>query len=321
MAGPRVAALAELVHARFAMAGVAGIFATDLLRITGLSDLPVWYEAGATHFNGVSTESLFVIQLILFAFVECKRWMDFVTPHSQASEDAFFFGIEPALGGLSNGYPGGPLFNPLGLASDPTKPQPQRWKELKNGRLAMLAFLGCAIQAYATGAGPLDNLLLHLSDPWHHTIGRSALTVFGVKEQLEAKSRANFCSCCHMSWVGNDMQVRREKRVPCTKEGAGKDVSPVVPVVVDTADSNGKGTQERQEHKHGLVDKAFAAVQVELAGQVQRQKAEPRECPCAQGSKAEELRDAEPQLVPALQVSRFQSGRSRRRRGDTAEDV
>lgn len=31
-------------------------------------------------------------------------------------------------------YPGGPLFNPLGFANDPTKPQPLRWKEIKNGK-------------------------------------------------------------------------------------------------------------------------------------------------------------------------------------------
>lgn len=100
---------AELVHARFAMAGVAGILFTDvgsflifcnhyycifvymldvatwvgrtgwpvdhsvdkghfllqLLRVTGISDLPVWYEAGATKFDFASTRTLFIIQLLL----------------------------------------------------------------------------------------------------------------------------------------------------------------------------------------------------------------------------------------------------------------
>ncbi|KAJ8526397.1 hypothetical protein K7X08_028874 [Anisodus acutangulus] len=56
---------AELVHARLAMAGVAGIILTDLLRVTGIRDLPVWYEAGATKFNFSSTRTLLIIQLLL----------------------------------------------------------------------------------------------------------------------------------------------------------------------------------------------------------------------------------------------------------------
>ena len=34
---------AELVHARFAMAAVAGILYTDVCHVTGMSVLPVWY--------------------------------------------------------------------------------------------------------------------------------------------------------------------------------------------------------------------------------------------------------------------------------------
>ncbi|KAG8377618.1 hypothetical protein BUALT_Bualt08G0051700 [Buddleja alternifolia] len=105
---------AELVHARFAMAGVAGILLTDLLRVTGISNLPVWYEAGATKFSFASTRTLLIVQLILMGFVETKRYMDFRNPGSQAKGS--FFGIEASLEGLEPGYPGGPLLNPLGLA-------------------------------------------------------------------------------------------------------------------------------------------------------------------------------------------------------------
>lgn len=84
---------AELVHARFAMAGVAGILLTDvshhhiiytffflfilniflvilfkLLRVTRIRDLPVWYEAGATKFNFASTTTLLIIQLLLMGY-------------------------------------------------------------------------------------------------------------------------------------------------------------------------------------------------------------------------------------------------------------
>ncbi|XP_024372932.1 photosystem I chlorophyll a/b-binding protein 5, chloroplastic [Physcomitrium patens] len=160
---------AELVHSRFAMAGVAGILFTDLLRASGRTDIPVWFEAGATKFDFADTTTLFVVQLILMGFVETKRWMDIVKPGSQAAEDSFF-GFEAAFEGLETGYPGGPLFNPLGFANDPTKPQPLRWKEIKNGRLAMVAMVGFMVQAYVTKTGPIENLLTHLSDPVHNTI-------------------------------------------------------------------------------------------------------------------------------------------------------
>lgn len=160
---------AELIHARFAMAGVAGILFTDLLRTTGLKDLPVWYEAGATQFGFASTKTLFCVQLILMGFVETKRYMDFISPGSQAAEDSFL-SIEPALEGLEPGYPGGPLFNPLGLATGMAEPSSLKEKEIKNGRLAMVAMVGFFVQAYVTKTGPIDNLVTHLSDPWHKTI-------------------------------------------------------------------------------------------------------------------------------------------------------
>ena len=43
-------------------------------------------------------------------------------------------------------------------------------KEIKNGRLAMVAVMGCIIQQEATGVGPVANLKAHLADPAHNTI-------------------------------------------------------------------------------------------------------------------------------------------------------
>lgn len=160
---------AELVHARFAMAGVAGILFTDLLRVTGISNLPIWYEAGATKFKFASTTTLLIVQLLLMGFVETKRYMDFRNPGSQAKEGSFF-GLEAALEGLEPGYPGGPLLNPLGLAKDKKSAQEWKLKEIKNGRLAMVAVLGIFVQASVTHVGPVENLVEHLSDPWHKTI-------------------------------------------------------------------------------------------------------------------------------------------------------
>ncbi|GMH13810.1 hypothetical protein Nepgr_015651 [Nepenthes gracilis] len=160
---------AELIHARFAMAGVAGILFTDLLRVTGISKLPVWYEAGAAKYEFANTTTLFIVQLILMGFVETKRYMDFINPGSQAQEGTFF-GLEAALEGLEPGYPGGPLLNPLGLAKDIKNAHDWKLKEIKNGRLAMVAMLGIFVQAYVTRASPIDNLVEHLSNPWHKTV-------------------------------------------------------------------------------------------------------------------------------------------------------
>uniref|UniRef100_UPI0025A2C176 chlorophyll a/b-binding protein n=1 Tax=Klebsiella pneumoniae TaxID=573 RepID=UPI0025A2C176 len=65
-----------------------------------------------------------------------------------------------------SGYPGGP-FNPLGLGNSSKESMDDfKWRELRNGRLAMVAFLGFLAQHAATGKGPLENLADHVSDPW-----------------------------------------------------------------------------------------------------------------------------------------------------------
>ncbi|EOA38437.1 hypothetical protein CARUB_v10010062mg [Capsella rubella] len=167
---------AELVHSRFAMLGVAGILFTDLLRTTGIRDLPVWYEAGAVKFDFASTKTLIVVQFLLMGFAEMKRYMDFVSPGSQAKEESFFFGIQAAFEGLEPGYPGGPLLNPLGLAKDIKNAHDWKLKEIKNGRLAMMAMLGFFVQASVTHTGPIENLVEHLSNPWHKTIIQTLFT-------------------------------------------------------------------------------------------------------------------------------------------------
>ena len=100
--------------------------------------MPEFYAAGevAIKTSIVPFNTLLMIQLFMCQFVELKRLEDFKKPKSQG-EPGSFFGLEGALACSGvNGYPGGP-FDPLNLSNEDYK-----WKEIRNGRLAMLAFVG-----------------------------------------------------------------------------------------------------------------------------------------------------------------------------------
>lgn len=156
---------AELINGRTAMTAVAGILLPSILTHAGVIDLPAWYEAGKVNAdnNGWDWRALLFVQFALSHFVEIKRLQDLKNPGSQA-EPGSFFGLEGALKGKEPNYPGGP-FDPLGLSDGPQY-ETYKLKEVKNGRLAMLAFLGFVAQYFATGKDPVQNVIDHVANPW-----------------------------------------------------------------------------------------------------------------------------------------------------------
>lgn len=160
-------AQAELIHGRWAMLAVAGILIPEWLQSLGFIDKFSWYEAGSVKYFADPT-TLFVVQLALMGWVEGRRWADIINPGC--------VDIEPKLPHKKNpkadvGYPGGLFFDPwMWGRGSPEPVMVLRTKEIKNGRLAMLAFLGFCFQAIYTGQSPLENLAAHIADPGHVNI-------------------------------------------------------------------------------------------------------------------------------------------------------
>eukprot|EP00879_Flechtneria_rotunda_P000678 GHRR01000793.1.p1 GENE.GHRR01000793.1~~GHRR01000793.1.p1 ORF type:complete len:284 (+),score=70.63 GHRR01000793.1:91-852(+) len=130
---------AELTNGRWAMAAVAGILFTDLV------GLPKFWLAGNESYP-IDNRVLLAIGLVVMGVLEAKRYEGWK---------------KTGEAGVLGSFP----FDPLNLRSDDT-----RLKELKNGRLAMLAFVGFCSQAAVQGKGPIDCLKDHIADPWNNNI-------------------------------------------------------------------------------------------------------------------------------------------------------
>jgi hypothetical protein len=122
--------VAEIFHGRLAMLAFAGALVPELL-----GKAP-WNEALPPTPDAAVVVTFVLALGVATAPLELWRW----------NAD---FGWKKD-GARDSNYPG---FDPFGLASDDTK-----LKEIKNGRLAMLAVLGFAVQAATTGVSPLENL-------------------------------------------------------------------------------------------------------------------------------------------------------------------
>nr|CAD1826496.1 unnamed protein product [Ananas comosus var. bracteatus] len=79
---------AELVNSRWAMLGVVGMLAPEVLTKIGLINAPQWYDAGKAEYFA-SSSTLFVIEFILFHYVEIRRWQDIKKPGS-VNQDPIF---------------------------------------------------------------------------------------------------------------------------------------------------------------------------------------------------------------------------------------
>eukprot|EP00246_Nothoceros_aenigmaticus_P006784 TRINITY_DN199_c0_g1_i1.p1 TRINITY_DN199_c0_g1~~TRINITY_DN199_c0_g1_i1.p1 ORF type:complete len:304 (-),score=45.40 TRINITY_DN199_c0_g1_i1:568-1479(-) len=144
----------ELIHGRWAMLAVLGALAVEAF--TGVT----WQDAGKVELDDGSSyfglplpftiSTLVWIEVLVIGYIEFQR--------------------NGELDSEKRLYPGGKYFDPLGLAADPEKKEVLKLAEIKHARLAMVSALGFAVQAAATGAGPLDNWATHLSDPLHTTI-------------------------------------------------------------------------------------------------------------------------------------------------------
>lgn len=67
-------------------------------------------------------------------------------------------------------YPGGVPFDPLGYSSKPDEFVDQAVREIKNGRIAMVALLGYFVQAAVTRRGLVQNLQDFVADPVHNNV-------------------------------------------------------------------------------------------------------------------------------------------------------
>ncbi|KAG2492434.1 hypothetical protein HYH03_009377 [Edaphochlamys debaryana] len=148
----------EVYHGRWAMLGVVGCLGVELLGYGTWADAPLWAVNGGkpTYFGAeipFDLNTLLFIEFVGFAAAEGLRGASAWTT-----------------------YPGG-AFDPLGFSKDTAKASEWKTKEIKNGRLAMVAFIGFVGQHAATGKGPLAALGEHIANPWFKNFATNGVSI------------------------------------------------------------------------------------------------------------------------------------------------
>ena len=169
--------VAEVIHARWAMLAIPGIVIPEALGVPG----GVWTETGKVFLDGetgrpeiLGNPYIFTaIEVSLMAGVEGFRSGKIEAPSGFAPIFGKFEGSD--FSGLDPINPGGPLdfFN---VAATPEDLAILKVKEIKNGRLAMIAMLGVFVQGATTAEGPAANWGKHVADPF----GYNFVTIAGV---------------------------------------------------------------------------------------------------------------------------------------------
>ena len=182
----------ELLHARWAMLAAPGALLPEALSRAGVSlGEPVWWKVGAAKLAGdtlnwggidgfhiAGGQGIAVIaacQLVLMGGPEYARYVGIKS-------------LEPVGIYLPGDvvYPGGAPFDPLGLSDDAVAFEEQRVKEVKNGRLAMLAWLG-AFPCFVQGRSCLRaQLISALLPPFAGFAAQAAVTHEGPVANLAA---------------------------------------------------------------------------------------------------------------------------------------
>ena len=137
------------MNGRWAMMAVTGIIFTDLL------GKGPWWTAGAEP-TSIPFTTLVAVEVVVMAILESKRIRGWKSTGKS---------------GFLSSFP----FDPMGMVKDAAAEKEKKIKEVKNARLAMVAFVGMCSQAAVTGMGPIEGLKAHIADPTNVNIYTSAV--------------------------------------------------------------------------------------------------------------------------------------------------